>query len=312
MSAIVTLTLNPTIDLYASAPRVEPEHKIRCLDPRLDPGGGGVNVARAVVQLGGDALALFPAGGPTGELLSRSLAAAGVSHRAIFTEADTRESFTVLETATGLEFRFVLPGPSLREPEWGACLQCVEALSPAPEYLVASGTLPPGVPEDFYVRLADLAHRRGIRMLLDTSGTALREALRAPLYLVKPNRRELEELTGLSLVEPGDQEAACRSLLREGGLAAVALTLSADGALLVWKGGSERLRPPPVTVRSSVGAGDSFLGGLVLGLARGLPLPEAFCFGVAAGTAALLTPGTGLCRRDDTEALHARLCRARS
>lgn len=312
MPTIATLTLNPTVDFYASAPRVEPEHKIRCRDPRHDPGGGGVNVARAVVKLGGDALALFPAGGPTGELLCRLLGEEGVAHRPVAAQALTRESFTVLETGTGREFRFVLPGPSLQEHEWRACLEAVEALAPAPEYLVASGSLPPGVPEDFYARVADLAHRRGTRVLLDTSGSPLREALRAPLHLVKPNRRELEELTGRSLGEPAEQEAACRELLRESELGAVALTLGADGALLVWPGGSTRLRPPPVAVRSSVGAGDSFLGGLVFGLARGSPLPEAFCLGVAAGTAALLTSGTGLCRKEDVEALHAPLCQAGS
>jgi len=305
---IATLTMNPSVDVFATVEQVDPMHKLRCRSPRRDPGGGGINVARAVCALGGRATALFPAGGASGTLLQQLLTAEEVEFRVHETAALSRESFTVQEEKTGREYRFILPGPELQENDWQACLEMLSALTPVPEYLVASGSLPPGVPDEFYARVARWARESGVRLVLDTSGPPLHAALEEGVYLVKPNRKELAEMAGHELAEHRDQEAACRALIEKGGSEVVALTLGKDGALLSWQGGTRRVEVPEVEMKSTVGAGDSFVAGMVLGLVRGMSLQEAFCLGCAAGTAALLTAGTELCRRKDVDRLYRQMC----
>ena len=305
---IVTLTMNPAVDVYITVKQVTPAHKLRSETVRRDPGGGGINVARAIHILEGEATALFPAGGPTGQLLRNLLEEEKVPYRAHELEGMTRESFTAQDLETDEEYRFVLPGPELAEQDWQACLAMLAELQPHPAYLVASGSLPPGVPEDFYARVARWAHEAGVRMVLDTSGPALQVALEEGVYLIKPNRRELGDLTGRDLQEDDAQEEASRALLADGKSEVVALTLGEEGALLTWQEESRRIEVPEQKVRSSVGAGDSFVAGMVLGLVREMSLPEAFCYGTAAGNAALLTPGTELCRLEDVKRLYGRIC----
>lgn len=307
MKPIACLTMNPAVDMWASVKSVAPKEKLRCESPRRDPGGGGINVARAIAALGGEAVSLFTAGGTTGQMLRNLLARDKVEHRAIQIEANSRESFTVLETSSGKEFRFVLPGPRFQEEEWRRCLDHLAGLDPKPEYIVASGSLAPGVPEDFYARVARLANGFGARCVLDTSGSALRGALGDGIYLIKPNLQELEDLVGRNLGSHESQEAASRELVEGGGPEIVALTLGAEGALLTWRGGRLRIASPDVEIRSSVGAGDSFIAGMCLRLAQGWTLEEAFRFGAAAGAAALMTPGTEPCRREDAEALYEKV-----
>jgi 6-phosphofructokinase 2 len=308
VAAIVTVTPNPSVDVTTAVGSVVPTEKLRCGSLRHDPGGGGINVARVLHELGGEVLATFLAGGATGQLLEELLEREGIARRTVLTGEMTRESFTVFETETGREYRFVLPGPTLGDDDWRGCLEELSRLSPSPRYLVASGSLPPGFPTDAYAQLARASHRMGARLVLDTSGEALEAALQEKIYLLKPNRRELEQMTGESLETTRDQELLSHEIVDRGQVEILALTLGADGALLTWNAGQCRIRPPAVEVKSAVGAGDSFVAGMVLGLVRGKPLPEAFCLGVAAGTAALLTPGTELCRREDVERLHEQLC----
>lgn len=300
---IVTLTLNPSVDVYGKVEDIKPWHKLRCHEVRRDPGGGGINAARAIRHLGGEAAAVYLAGGPTGNQLQELLKGDLLEGLRVNTVSCTRESFVIVETGTGLEFRYVLPGSEIRELEWRGCLDLLESLRPSPDYIIASGSLPEGSPVDFYARVARMARVMGARMALDTSGEALKAALDEKIYLLKPNRRELGDLLGRRL-EIGESEEAARRMVADGRCEVLALTLGADGAVLAWEGGSMRVRTPEVKVCSSVGAGDSFLGGFVLRLSLGDTLPEAFRFGVAAGTAALLTPGTELCRLEDTERLY--------
>ena len=306
MTKIVTLTLNPSVDVYGKVETVRPWHKIRCLDVRRDPGGGGINVARAVRILGGKASAIYLAGGPTGDQLQELLKGNISEGIRVSTSSCTRESFIIVETETGLEYRYVLPGQEIREPEWRECLKVLSELNPPPEFIVASGSIPVGAPVDFYARVARLARKTGAHMALDTSGDALKAALEEKVYLLKPNLRELRELVG-GYLEEGEIEGIVREMVADGKCDVLALTLGAEGALLAWNEGTHRVRTPEVNVVSSVGAGDSFLGGLVLRLTMGGTLKEAFRFGVAAGAAALLTPGTELCRLEDTERLYRNL-----
>lgn len=302
MKAIVTLTLNPSIDGSAQADIVRPIHKIRTSDERYDPGGGGINVARVVRELGGATFAVYLAGGVTGGVLDDLLDAAVVARRRVPIRDHTRISHAVFERSTGQEYRFVPTGPLVREAEWQALLAAIEDLDF--DYLVASGSLPPGVPEDFYGTVLEFARRKEARLVLDTSGDALRAGIGRGLYLVKPSLGELESLLGQKLSDSASQEQAAQELVNSGAAELVALTLGRDGALLATSRGVLRLSAPDVVAKSAVGAGDSFVAAMTLGLAQGRSPEDAFAYGMAAGAAAVLSAGTGLCRREDVDRLY--------
>lgn len=305
MKPIVTLTLNPSIDSSCQAENVQPTRKVRTFDERYDPGGGGLNAARVIRELGGEAFAVYMAGGLTGEVLDHLVENAGISHRRIHIQELTRVSHIVRERATGLEYRFTPEGPAVRDDEWRAC--CTALAEIDFDYVIASGSLPRGVPEDFYCRIIELATDKGARVVLDTSGAALRSALRRGVYLAKPSLGELESVVGRSLREPAAQEEAAQELVAQGAVDILTVTLGQDGALLVTADQCLRLAAPAVEAISAVGAGDSFVAAMTLGLAQGRSPEEAFMLAVAAGTATVLTPGTELCRRADVERLFRQL-----
>jgi 6-phosphofructokinase 2 len=297
MKPILTLTLNPAIDASCQAEVVRPIHKTRTSDERYDPGGGGINVARVIRELGGEALAVYFAGGLTGQAFNHMIDAIGLAHRAVPIAGMTRVSHTVYERSSGQEYRFVPEGPALAEAEWQAGLAALEGQDA--DYLVASGSLPKGVPADFYARIARSARERGIRFVLDTPGEALRQALEVGVHLIKPNLSELERLLGRALPEPAAQEAVARGLVGDGCAEIVTVSLGADGALLATNDGCLRLAAPAIEPKSAVGAGDSFVAAMTFGLAEGRAPKDAFTLAVATGTATVLTMGTELCRRPD-------------
>lgn len=304
MGTILTVTLNAAVDLSTAVDRVIPERKLRCSVPRRDPGGGGINVARVAHRLGANACALYLAGGFTGERVERMLAEEGVPQRRIPIAGTTRENVIVREHSSGQLYRFGMPGPEVRREEWERLLAEVGAFEPAPAFIVGSGSVPPGVPPDFHARLAALARARGARFVVDTSGPALAEAVRAGVYLVKPNTREFEELTGRRLEDEYAQKAAARELIERGAAEVVVVSLGASGALVATRDGARFIRSPIVRQRSRVGAGDSMVGGIVAALVRGMPVEDAIRYGVAAGSAAVMNEGTELCHRRDVEHLY--------
>ncbi len=303
MTDIVTLTPNPCVDVSTTTPRVQPIRKLRCTEPRREPGGGGINVARVLQRLGSEVLAVHTAGGTSGARLVELLRAERVAALALPIAGETRESFHVHAIEAAQEYRFVMPGPTLQAAEWQACLDCVAALQPAPRWLVASGSLPPGVPEDFYARLAHHCRSRGVRLVLDASGTALAAALAEGVYLVKPSLGELRGLTGEALAEPAQWRAAARRLVDQGRAEVVVLSLGAGGALLAARDTLVEAPALPVVARGAIGAGDSLVAGLVHGLAGGASLREAFALGMAASAAAVLNTGTALGQPKDVERL---------
>lgn len=307
MKLIVTLTLNPTIDGSASAEVIAPIRKIRTSDERYHPGGGGINVARVVQELGGKALALYLAGGATGAILDDLMEVAEVKCRRIPISGYTRIAHTVFELSTGQEYRFVPEGPEVSASEWETCLATLATLDF--DYVAVSGSLPRGLPETAYARVGDVAAAKGARVIVDTSGAALRATLKKGVYLVKPNRRELEELVGHPLPETVDQIAAARKLIASKSAEIVAITLGGDGAVIVNQSEAWFAAAPPVTAHSAVGAGDSFVGAVTLALAQGRSLDAVLAYGVAAGTAAVLSPGAELSRANDVERLYAEICK---
>lgn len=309
LKPIVTLTLNPSIDGAAETPRVKPTHKIRTTGDRYDPGGGGINVARVIAELGGPALSVYPAGGATGGVLDELVAERGLSFRRIDIAGHTRISHAVFETETGLEYRFVPEGPAISPGEWLRILEVVEAEDF--DWLVVSGSRPPGLPEDCLVSLLHRCRERGARMVLDSSGPALAATLAVGgLALVKPSLGEFRALTGLPLATPEEIGAAALDLVRAGQADIVAVTMGHEGALLATEEGVLVRLPPSVAVQSATGAGDSFVGAMTLALAEGKAPEAAFLAGTAAGSATVMNPGTDLCRRADVERLLAELTAA--
>jgi len=304
MKTIVTLALNPAIDKSASVAHVMAERKLYCQEPRFEPGGGGVNVARAIKKLGGESLLLYPTGGLTGTRLQELLSEERLNHRPFPIAGLNRESLVVLEEATGQQYRFVMPGPQLHQEEWEPFIRELASMEPAPDYVVASGSLPPGVPSDFYAQIARAAKKRGAKVLVDVAGEALHEVLREGVFLLKPNIREFRELVGAEVKEESQIKAAARKIVDSGQCEVLAISLGAAGALVVSEKFAEHIPSPTVPIISKVGAGDSMVAGVVLSLARGNPLRESILFGVAAGTAAVMTAGTELCRKDDAERLY--------
>lgn len=304
MNPIITLTMNPAVDISSTVEEFVANHKLRCQGVRNDAGGGGINVSRVIHELGGETEAVYCAGGPTGDLLQVLLSHGNVPQRRIPIEGWTRQDFTILELSSNQQLRFILPGPELRESEWREALCLFQERRPFPNYVVASGSLPPGVSEDFYGMLANIVRRCGGKLILDASGSALAGGLKQGVYMIKPSLRELRALSGETLSSRQDQIHAARRLISDKKCEVVVLSLGAEGALLVQADFAEHFVSPSAPVHSCVGAGDSMVGGIVQGLASGMEVRAAVQLGIAAGAAAVMNYGTQLCRRADVEELY--------
>jgi 6-phosphofructokinase 2 len=299
---VVTLCMNPALDITTSTDVVRPTDKMRCAGARYDPGGGGINVARVAQVLGAAATAVFPAGGPAGELVDNLLLAEGLTTHRIMIGGSTRESFTIDETSADRQYRFVLPGPALTTAEQTECLARLRRAAASATIVVASGSLPPGVPEDFYQEVANVCADIGVRLLLDTSGGGLTH-IASGVFLLKPSVRELQEAVGRVLRTGSEQLSAAMELIDCGVARYVLVSRGSAGAILASRDGGQLFAPVTVPPGSGVGAGDAMVAGVAVGLIRGWPLTTAVRLGIAAGAAMLLTPGTAPCTRADTERL---------
>lgn len=304
MKNIATLTMNPAIDVAYEVPRMVHTHKMRTFGEYHCPGGGGINVARVFVRLGGDARCYYLSGGATGVALDGLVDLHQLVRRNIPISGQTRVSTVVLEQETGKEYRFVPPGPPVSAQE---CDKCLEALSRVDcDMLVASGSLPPGVPSDFYASVGKLMRARGVEFIVDTSGPALAATLAAGgVRLVKPSLGELGQLCGRELESIEDIAEASMDIVQRDQAELVAVTMGSHGAMLARQEGTLFRPAVSVEARSAVGAGDSFLAAMVHALARGWDPVDAFRYGIAAGSAAVLTPGTNLAHANDIEELFA-------
>lgn len=307
MQDIVTLTMNPSLDLATEVARVRPGQKLRCAPALRDPGGGGINVARAVHKLGGRALAVYPNGGAAGAQIQTLLDQEQVSQSPISIEGIVRENFLVRDQENDQNFRFVLPGPDLSEEEQQNIIDRLGQLEA--NFLVASGSLPGNVAVDFYARLAQRAQERQIKVVLDTSSSqAVRAACEQGVYLLRNNFHEFCELTGAEPENSAEIEELAKQMVGQGGVDVLVITLGAEGALAC---DSEkriyRAKSPSVKVVNPRGAGDSFVAAFVLKLTQTQSLAQALPYAVAAGAAAQLTPGTELVRREDVERLYAEI-----
>lgn len=310
MDRIFTLTLSPSLDSATLTAQLYPEGKLRCSAPVFEPGGGGINVARAITHLGGKATAIFPAGGATGEHLVSLLADEQVAVETVNAHDWTRQNLHVHVESTHEQFRFVMPGATLSEDEFRQLEEKVLAIDPG-AWLVISGSLPPGVKTEKLTQLIRAAQQHGLRCIVDSSGDALGAALAlGNIELVKPNQKELSALVDRDLSQPDDVRTAAMALITQGKAHRVVVSLGPQGALGVDAIGAVQVVPPPMKSQSTVGAGDSMVGAMTLKLAQGASLLEMTRYGVAAGSAATINHGTRLCSLDDTQKIFAYLSKA--
>ncbi|MBB4945662.1 1-phosphofructokinase [Kitasatospora gansuensis] len=288
---IVTITPNPSLDRTYELPDLARGEVNRATTDRVDPGGKGVNVARALTAAGHRAAAVLPLGGFSGLLLSDLLLRQGIEVASVPVRGETRINVSIVEGDHTLT-KINAPGPELSAEESAALLATVrrDYTGPDVDWLACCGSLPRGLDPDWYADLVAQVHSGGARIALDTSGPALLAALRARPDVVKPNREELAEAVGRQLTTVGEAVAAAEEL-RERGAQQVLASLGADGMLLVSAEGTWYGTAPVATVRSDVGAGDASLAGF---LGTGGTGPKALAAALAHGAAAVQLPGSAM------------------
>jgi 6-phosphofructokinase 2 len=298
---IVTLTVNPSVDKSTHFSGLIAEQKIRCKDPLFDAGGGGINVSKAIARLRGNSLAVFTSGGPVGEMLKDLVTKEKVTFEAIETETATRENFVAVDDNTNSQYRFGFSGDTLTDVEVEKILATIQNLKP--KFLVASGSLNEGLSSDFYQKIAKIAKASDTKFIVDTSGEALKKVLETGAYLIKPNVGELAKLIGVQRLEMEEVKEAAKKIITQGGAEIVAVSLGPQGAVLVTKDEYEYVPAPNVAKKSTVGAGDSMVGGIVWALSQNKSLKDVIRWGVACGSAATMNEGTQLFKLEDANRL---------
>ena len=294
---ITTLTINPSLDKSTHFTGLIAEQKIRCEKPRYDAGGGGINVSKAISKLGGKSTCIYTSGGSSGEMLEDLIAKEKLESTVIKTKNWTRENFIAFENKTKAQYRFGFPGNEFSEDEKEKILQTIKDLDT--DYLVISGSLNEGLPTNFYQKIAEIAKEANIKVIVDTSGEALQKVLETGVYLIKPNIGELAKLIGVERLELPEVEKAAKKLIENKSAEIVVVSLGAEGAILVTKDETHLVKAPKVEKKSTVGAGDSMVGGMVWALSQNKTLKEVIHIGVCCGTAATMNEGTQLFKAED-------------
>ena len=311
---ILTVTLNPALDVATSAEAVVPELKLRCEAPQVDPGGGGINVSRAIARMGGRSTALVALGGGTGARLCDLMRAEGLAMLRLDAPGETRQSLSVTDRGSGAQFRFVLPGPDWGAPEVGLALDSIAAAASPGGIVVLSGSNPPGVSAEFAARLGARLARQGdgtgagaVRLFVDTSGAALAAVAAGtggPVAVLRMDGPEAEGLAGRPLATRAETADFAAALAASGAARTVIVARGADGNILAGPEGRWHAEAHRVEIVSKVGAGDSFVAGYTLAVARGLAAPEALGLAAACASAACMTPATELCQPEDVARLY--------
>lgn len=303
MNQILTLTVNPVVDKNTAIPSLAPNQKLRCSDPVYYPGGGGINVSRAIKNLGGQSVAVHFSGGTTGRHLQELLDQQDIENIMVDLNGTTRENLSVCDTATDLQYRFGLPGPYVNETEWQKGLVIVEKFLNENDYLVASGKLTSGIPNDYYLMVSEIVKRKKAKLILDTKGEALHQAIKEDIFLFKPNIVELASLYGEEMLSYAELEKYAKEFMATHKCQILAVSLGRNGALLVTSDIFEYITAPIVQEKNTIGAGDSMLAGMLLKAQAGSSPQSMIQYGVAAGAAATLREGAQLCRLEDVESI---------
>ncbi|WP_418360099.1 1-phosphofructokinase family hexose kinase [Sphingobacterium detergens] len=301
---VLTITLNPSVDKSTSVQNIVPEKKLRCDTPKYEAGGGGINVSRALKRLGISSNALFTSGGKTGNMLEVLLKQEELDITPILISSETRENFIVVDTTTNQQYRFGFPGEAFTAEEKGNILAIVDQLNPIPDFVVISGSLPNDVPANFIGLLINKCKAKGSKVVVDTSGDALKVALEEGVYFLKPNAGELADLVGKEELASTDLDHAAQQIIAQGQAVLVVVSLGAQGAVLYTAAEKIQMVPPLVKIRSTVGAGDSMVAGMVSVLARGGTTEELLRMGIACGSATTMAEGTALFQKKDVDRLY--------
>lgn len=300
---ILTVTLNPCIDKSSRVEKLKPESKLRCKEVVNEPGGGGINVSKALKKLDTSSVALFPAGGHNGNMLCSLLKEEEILFHAVDTKVETRENWIVLETSTNNQYRFTFPGREVLEETVKSLVDQIRSF--APSFVVASGSLPPGLPDYFYGLIVKNAAAVGAKCIVDTSGPALQALKGRKPYLIKPNIGELCKMLNVEWLDKDEVPDAAQQAIRDGYTEIMVVSMGPMGAWLITEEKRYFVEAPQVEKKSTVGAGDSMVAGITYSLQKGKTLREAIRFGVACGSAATMNDGTQLFTKADAEKLYA-------
>lgn len=298
---IGTVTINPSIDQHMLIDKLVKDDAIRVREIKRYPGGKGINVSRAIKELGGETVAFSIAGGCVGYMLKSLIAEQEIPFEAVDVLEETRINVIITDASDRTQTRLHASGPFTTLDISDRFFSRISGYQPLPEWWVLGGSLPPGTPTDFYAEFIRFFRENGAKCLLDADADALKLGIEAKPYLIKPNEYEMSRLVGRPLKDEASIIEAAREIIISTGVEVVAVTLGRKGALVVTKESVFRATSPDIEVKSKVGAGDSFLAGCVLALSKGQPIEEAVRLGMAAGTAAVMNEGTTLCRRGDVE-----------
>ena len=296
---IITLTINPALDKSAYVDGLVATQKLKCHSIEYQPGGGGINVSRVLGRLGQKTHCLFTSGGDTGKYLNDLLHKEGVTTEAIPVKEWTRENLSVVDTRTNLQYRFGMPGSKLEKIELEATKSLVDRLLKPGDMLVLSGSLPEETPTDYYAQLIKLVSPKKIKVVIDTSGPALLKSLKEKVFLLKPNQKELAHLAGKDYLSRTEQEDYALKMIQSKKAEYIIVSLGAGGAFLASKEGVFYQANPSISPKSTIGAGDSMVAGLIYALTKHFSLPEILKWGVACGAATTMRTGTALADKTD-------------
>lgn len=298
---IITLTVNPALDKSAKVDGLIPTQKLKCHSIHFQPGGGGINISRMLKRLGTETACMFPSGGDTGKYLTDLLKEENVHPEIINVKDWTRENLSVVDTQSDLQYRFGMPGNKLSEAELNAIKNLLLEKVDKEDILVLSGSLSENMPTDYYAQLIKLFADKNVKIIIDTSGPALKEALKENVFLMKPNQRELAQLAGKEFLYTAEQEAIALELVSTKKAEYVVVSLGARGAFLACNDGVFYKSTPSVKVKSTIGAGDSMVAGLIYGIQNNLPPEKILKWGVACGVATTMSEGTGLATKENID-----------
>jgi len=300
MSKVITITLNPAIDKTTTTNKVVPEKKLSCSHPNYEPGGGGINISRALQHLGCKSLAMYFAGGFSGSHLLKMLDEEDIQSLVVPIHGNTRTNIIVFDKSSQLQYRFGMESPPVEEKNWKHFLSELEKQN-GYEYVVASGSLPNGVPLDFFGRVAAIVKKKHAKLIVDTSGEALKHAVQEGVFMLKPNITELSYLYGKEELKGDEIVSAAKSIIKVGGCEIMVVSIGKEGAILVTKNETIHIVAPEVKVKSTVGAGDSMVAGILYALIHEYNLTDTLRYGIACGTSATMNEGTALCKKEDVE-----------
>lgn len=290
---IYTVTLNPTLDITYVVKDLQRDETNIASQVLKGPGGKGINVSRALHNLRVDSLALALIGGFTGTEVEFLLHKEGLLLWLVRIASETRTNVVIMNQKDGTQMSITAQGPRVKPVEHQTLVRILDEITQAPGHLVLSGSIPPAVHPDIYDHLIRSAKGKGLITVLDTSGEPLRAGIMAGPHLIKPNRHELENLVGRKLSEEKELLEAARSIVASG-VQTVVVSLGEEGALMVDTERAWRGRGPVIRGKDTVGAGDSMVAGLLMGMLQAKPPDEIFRMGLACGTAAVMSPAQQL------------------